>query len=326
MGAHSHDAIRLDHKHDNMALTYLYIQESEEVFTQDAQDSEDQTTQAIYANFAGILGGKLSTMYIYQADGCGGDYATLNNGACSGGANDIHTIGFRQAGQLFGLDYRGEYYYQFGDAQGWAARSTRADADNGGYANDGSDVDREAYMFGIRVGKQFKNVSMKPKLTLWYDYLSGTSDEDRGNNKMKSFQTVYDTGHKFYGLQDLFLGLGTGDCGGGTCGLGLQDVAIKAQINPVPGWTVKTAFHHFSTAEGIAGSPVSANVSAAASTTDSSVLGQELDITVVNKYNANTKIMMGYSHFTQAAGLRSLRTTYGTDDANWFYTQVHVNF
>jgi hypothetical protein len=326
MGAHSHDAIRLDHKHDNMALTYLYIQESEEVFTQDAQDSEDQTTQAIYANFAGILGGKLSTMYIYQADGCGGDYAELNNGACSGGANDTHTIGFRQAGQLFGLDYRGEYYYQFGDAQGWAARSTRANADNGGYANDGSDVDREAYMFGIRVGKQFKNVSMKPKLTLWYDYLSGTSDEDRGNNKMKSFQTVYDTGHKFYGLQDLFLGLGTGDCGGGTCGLGLQDVAIKAQINPVPGWTVKTAFHHFSTAEGIAGSPVSANVSAAASTTDSSVLGQELDITVVNKYNANTKIMMGYSHFSQAAGLRSLRTTYGTDDANWFYTQVHVNF
>ena len=330
MGAHSHDAIRLDHKHDNMALTYLYIQESEEAFTQDAQDSEDQTTQAIYANFAGILGGKLSTMYIYQADGCGADYAGTNNGACSGGANDIHTIGFRQAGQLFGLDYRGEYYYQFGDAQGWAARTTRAANSsgeaNGGFANDGSDVDREAYMFGVRVGKQFKNVSMKPKLTLWYDYLSGTSDKDGSENKMKSFQTVYDTGHKFYGLQDLFLHVGNNNCGAGTCGLGLQDAAVKLQISPVPGWTVKADLHQFSTAEGIAGNPARSNVSAADSTTDSSVLGQELDITVVNKYNANTKIMMGYSHFSQAAGLRALRTTYGSDDANWFYTQIHVGF
>ena len=270
-------------------------------------------------------------MYIFQEDGCGADFAGTNNGACSGGANDIHTIGFRQAGQLFGLDYRGEYYYQFGDAQGWASATTRAPNPdtgeaNGGFANDGSDVDRAAYMFGVRVGKQFKNVMMKPKLTLWYDYLSGTSDTDGKNNEMKSFQTVYDTGHKFYGLQDLFLGVGNNSCAKGTCGLGLQDAAVKLQISPVPGWTVKADLHQFSTAEGIAGNPARGNVTAAASTTDSSVLGQELDITVVNKYNANTKIMMGYSHFSQAAGLRSLRTTYGTDDANWFYTQVHVNF
>ena len=324
MGAHSHDAIRLDHKHDNMSLTYLFIQESEEAVSQDAQDVEDQTTQAIYANFAGILGGKLSTMYIYQSDGCGGTTGQVDT--CRGGQNDVHTIGFRQAGQLFGLDYRGEYYYQFGDAMGWAQATTRANADNGGFANDGSDVDRDAYMFGVRVGKQFKNVSMKPKLTLWYDYLSGTSDDDGRNNKMKSFQTVYDTGHKFYGLQDLFLGVGTGDCGGGTCGLGLQDAAVKVQISPVPGWTVKADFHHFSTAVGIAGSPARGNITGANSVTDDSILGQELDITVVNKYNANTKIMMGYSHFSQAAGLRSLRTAIGNDDANWFYTQIHVGF
>jgi hypothetical protein len=340
MGAHSHDAIRLNHKHDNLTFSYGFIQQTEERATASTQaddalddgvkagdpnDSEDITTQFLYANFAGILGGKLSTYYIYTADGCGGK---AGKATCNGGANDIHTIGFRQAGQLYGLDYRGEYYYQFGDAQGIASAETDgtgAHVQSRGFRNNGEDVDREAYMFGVRVGKQFKNVSMKPKLTVWYDYLSGTSDQDGKDNKWKSFNTVFDTGHKFYGLQDVFLGVGNNSCATGTCGLGLQDAAIKAQVSPVPGWTVKADYHWLHTAAGVAGSPLRAN-NAAAGGTDNNELGQELDVTVVNKYNANTKIMLGYSHFAAGEALRKLRNTYGNDDANWFYTQIHVGF
>ncbi len=343
MGAHSHDAIRLDHKHDNISLTYGFIQGTEEratgstqvddavddgVKAGDPNDSEDQTTQFLYANIAGILGGKLSTMYIYQADGCGS--TTGPGGTCTGGANDIHTIGFRQAGQLFGLDYRGEYYYQFGDGQGIASISTHGNTEDAstqnkaGFLNQGADVDRDAYMFGVRVGKQFKNVSMKPKLTLFYDFVSGTSDEDGKNNKWKSFNTIYDTGHKFYGLQDVFLGLGTNSAAGGTNGLGLQDAAIKAQLSPVPGWTVKADYHWFTTAVGTAGSSRRAGTQASGASNDSD-LGQELDVTVVNKYNANTKIMLGYSHFATGDALRTIRG-YANDDANWFYTQIHVGF
>jgi hypothetical protein len=319
MGAHSHDAIRLDHKHDNLSLTYAFIQQNEELQANDANDGEDVTTQVLYANMAGVLGGKLSTMYIYTADGCGGAQAG-KTGTCAGGANDIHTIGFRQAGQLFGLDYRGEYYYQFGEAQGIAA------ATNVVYANNtAADIDRDAYMFGVRVGKQFKSVSLKPKLTLWYDFVSGTSDEDARDGDWKSFNTVYDTGHKFYGLQDVFLGVGNNSCAKGTCGLGLQDAAIKAQISPAPGWTLKADFHWFTTAVGVAGSP-QRSLTNGGGVTESSDLGQELDLTLVNKYNANTKIMMGYSHFTQGNAMGALRTTYGNDDANWFYTQIHVGF
>ena len=343
MGAHSHDAIRLNHKRDNLTFSYGFIQGTEEgpaastatsfsdntaVRTGDPNDTEDQTIQFLYANIAGVLGGKLSTMYVYTADGCG----AITDGQCRGGANDVHTIGFRQAGQLFGLDYRGEYYYQFGDAQG-AALDGGTDGDQGanpvqsrGFDNDGADVDRSAYMFGVRVGKQFKNVSMKPKLTLWYDYLSGTTDQDGADNQWGSFETVFDTGHKFYGLQDVFLGVGTGSCATGTCGLGLQDAAIKAQISPVAGWTVKADYHWLSTAEGIAGSPRRGNTNATGGADDSE-LGQELDVTVVNKYNANTKIMLGYSHFTAGQALRDVRgATYGSDDANWFYTQIQVGF
>ena len=340
MGAHSHDAIRLNHKHDNITLSYGFIQQAENMDSDgdeataatsreagDKNDTEDSTTQFLYANIAGVLGGKLSTMYIYQADGCGGK---AGKATCAGGANDIHTIGFRQAGQLFGLDYRGEYYYQFGDAQGVVTADPAQGSDpavNGGFLNAGQDVDRDAYMFGLRVGKQFKNVSMKPKLTLWYDYLSGTSDEDGKNNEWKSFNTVYDTGHKFYGLQDVFLGLGNNSCAGGTCGLGLQDTAVKAQISPAPGWTLKADYHWLYTAEGVSGSPIRANNSAGDRMTDDSELGQELDVTLVNKYNANTKIMVGYSNFQNGAALRALRGAgYGNDTAEWFYTQIHVGF
>ena len=328
MGAHSHDAIRLDSKHDNLSLTYLYIQQREELRAVDPNDGSDISTQAIYGNMAGILGGKLSAMYIWQNDGCGG----TDDAGCEGGQNDIHTIGFRQAGQLFGLDYRGEYYYQFGDAQGIASATTDGTAtanpgQTNGFMNDGKDVDRDAYMFGLRVGKQFKNVSMKPKLTLWYDYLSGTSDEDGKNNEWKSFNTVYDTGHKFYGLQDVFLGVGNNSCAKGTCGLGLQDTAVKAQISPAPGWTLKADYHWLNTAVGVAGSPIRANNSAGDRMTDDSELGQELDVTLVNKYNANTKIMVGYSNFQNGAALRALRGAgYGNDTAEWFYTQIHVGF
>jgi hypothetical protein len=325
MGAHSHDAIRLDHKHDNMTISYAFITENEEGRAVDPNDGEDVTTQYLYANFAGVLGGKLSTMYIYRADGCGGTYSS---GSCLGGANDTHTIGFRQAGQLFGLDYRGEYYYQFGEAQGQAARTTTGNAaggTSGGFLNQGADVDRSAYMFGVRVGKQFKNVSMKPKLTVWYDFLSGTSDQDGKDNNWKSFETVYDTGHKFYGLLDNFLGVGTGACNTGTCGLGLQDAAVKAQINPVAGWTLQADYHWFSTAVGVAGSP-QRSLTSGGGVTESSDLGRELDVTLINKYNANTKIMIGYGNYNQGPLLKALRPAYGNDDANWFYTQVHVKF
>ena len=332
MGAHSHDAIRLDHKHNNVSLSYAFITEAEELAATDPQDSDDRTTQVLYANIAGVLGGKLSTMYVFNADGCGARGAGTGDGSCQGGANDTHTIGFRQAGQLFGLDYRGEYYYQFGDAMGVAhsAANNNVMYTTGTSAlGIGKEVDRQAYMFGVRVGKQFKNVSMKPKLTLWYDYLSGTSDQDARDGDYKSFNTVYDTGHKFYGLQDNFLGIGNNSCGKGTCGLGLTDAAIKAQVSPAPGWTLKTDFHWFYTAEGVGASPQRSLRTAATvtqTTTDSSDLGQELDVTLVNKYNANTKIMFGYSHYTQGPALSMIRSGNGNDDANWFYTQIHVGF
>ncbi len=313
IGAQTHDAVRLTHKHDNMTLIYAYIRGQEQNRTADPSDLSDVDAHLAYLNYQGVLGGTFSATYAYLNDGCG----NANNAgtACTNLANDIHSIGFRQAGQLYGIDYRGEFNYQAGDARGTAA------AINTGTGNTtftaGNDIDREAYMFGVRIGKSFENVMLKPKLTLWYDYLSGTSEEDARNNEVGSFNTLFDTGHKFYGLMDNYLGIGAGG-NSGTDGLGLQDVAIKTQISPMPGWTLEANYHFFYTAEGYA-------ATANGIGDNDNDLGTELDVTLVNKYNANTKIVVGYSNYSTSTTFRQIKNT-GGDSADWAYLMFDVNF
>jgi len=324
VGQQTHDAVRLDHKHDNMSFSYAWIVNSEGGTPGNnaaiSTNNEIETHMA-YFKYAGILGGNLSITYAGIIDPCGNNSNCTN--APSDTRNNMHTIGARQAGQLFGIDYRGEYYYQFGDA------NQDADALVGGTAT-GVEVDREAYMFGVRIGKTFKNVTMKPSLTIWYDYLSGTEDSDLVDGdttrnsavdaKWKSFNPVFDTGHKFYGLQDLFLGIGTGSATSGTQGLGLQDLALKTKLSPAPGWTFKADYHWFSTAES-----VSANSVRAVSLGGSNEMGNEIDLTLVNKYNANTTITAGFSNYTTTVAFRDLRNVLG-DGANWAYLMFDVKF
>jgi hypothetical protein len=65
-------------------------------------------------------------------------------------------------------------------------------------------------------------------------------------------------------------------------------------------------------------------------------LGNELDITAVTKMNANTKVMIGYSHYDATNSFLALKngalvrtgtsTFVGSDDADWAYVQFDVKF
>ena len=326
-GMQTHDAISFSHKHDNMSLFLAYISAVENDRTDDPNDSTDRESYLAHLNVKGVLGGQFSGYLNWDS----------NSGAAGGVTtdNDIFTVGARQAGKMFGLDYRGEYYHQWGEAN--------ADADQGlsvGFTDREADVDRSAYMLGLRVGKAFNNTRFKPSFTVWYDYLSGTDDEDQREGEWSSFNTLWDTGHKFYGLQDLFLGIGGGGAGG-TQGLGLQDLAVKTKINPMPGWVLKLDYHWFWTAESVQANTATrsfANTAAtdAGSGNLSNDLGTELDITAVTKMNANTKVMLGYSHYDATSAFFALKngaltpaaaSVFGnTDDADWAYVQFDVKF
>ena len=56
---------------------------------------------------------------------------------------------------------------------------------------------------------------------------SGNDDDDVNGNEYGAYNTVQDTGHKFYGLLDNYLS----DIGDDTQRYGLQDIAIKAKFN-----------------------------------------------------------------------------------------------
>jgi len=320
-GEQSHDAIRLTHSEGNHTLTYAY---SRAVNT-DASEGSNNTTDhdsnlnvhVAHAQFKGVMGGNLSVQFSAILD-------DRNDTSASSQDNDIYTLGFRQAGKMGGIKYRGEFYYQWGDSE-----------------SHGSGFDHEAYMYGVRVGKGFGG-SMKPSLTLWFDYLSGTSQSDLSSSQVSTFDTVFDTGHKFYGFADYWLNIGAAGRNGSVLndqlsGLGMMDIAIKGALSPAPNWKLGAHLHFFYTAEDAYNN--TSSITQASTFSSKNVgenhLGEELDITLTHNYNPSTNIVFGYSHFFVDDLMEDVNHRFrgnaadGVDDggdADWAYIMLDMQF
>lgn len=317
-GMQSHDAIRLTHSHDNMTLLYAFSKGAERAAQGDAggifanggstDDNDDLDVHIGWANFKGLLGKNSNTSaYLVLVDQ---DCATA--AVCGGqqlGSADFWTIGARQAGGFGNISYRGEFYYQTGKSN--LATPT------------GGNGDYDAFMIGLRAGYKANNVAMKPSITLWYDYLSGSDRADLAAGDQSDFRTLFDTGHKYYGLMDFFLGGPTGNGPSHPVG-GLVDYAVKLSVQPMAKTTLKVDLHHFEVAED--------DVNVATGSGPSS-LGQEIDVTLVHKYSPSTKISIGYSHMFANDLLSFYRTGSTTrtrvndyEDADWLYVMFDVIF
>jgi len=278
MGAQSHDAIRLTHSHDNMTISYIFSKVEENTSKgiagqdfggSDIDENSDEDVHILWANMKGLVGANSSTSGILVLND--DDSLTRNE--------DFYTLGVRHAGGMGQIDYRGEFYYQIGNS------------------NAGTTGDKNAFMFGARVGYKMPNVNMKPKLTLWLDYLSGTSQTATDDER---FDTLFDTGHKFYGLMDKW----AGQLGGNPIE-GLIDLALKVSLKPTAKTVFKVDIHAFQYAEDTAGGDDS--------------IGQEVDLTLKYKYSASTGLSVGYSHFFADSNFEP-------DDSDWFYVMADVKF
>jgi len=324
-GAQASDAIRLTHAGGNHTLNYTYIAglENDMLTTIDRNDSN---VHFVHAATQGIMGGALSGIFTITDD----------DGAGNSDAWDDHevwfTVGARQKGKAGGLDYRVEYYHQFGDA-GSIANTCACGIT--GASRTGESVDRDAHMLGLRVGKTFKNAKWSPTVTLWFDSLSGVDDDDAAGGEFGAFDTMFDTGHKFYGLMDFFLNR----AGSMTGYYGLEDYAIKFKGTPKAGWTVKADLHHFRTQTALSGSDANTVLASDATIGSASMdedLGTELDLTLVHKYDSNTNIALGYSHYWTTstfgmmnggvAGTGGVAGSGSNDDASWMYVQMDTKF
>ena len=323
-GAETKDAIRLNHAGGNHSLNYTYIMGNEADGNANT-NSQDYSVHVLHAQTQGVLGGTLSGIFTLTNDN--------DNSADMADNEQWYTIGARQKGKLGGLDYRVEFYHQFGDA-GTSAATDMAIVGLSASGNSAGAVDRDAQMFGIRLGKTFKNSPWKPTVTLWYDTLTGQDDDDSAGGDWGQFDTMYDTGHKFYGFQDFYLAR----TGAGTGFYGLQDYALKLKMSPRAGWTLKADYHHFRTQTEIDGADADTITALDATLGGAGTvkpmdpdLGSEIDLTLVHKYDANTKIVAGYSHYMTSTTFATLNGT-GTagsasnDDSDWSYVQIHTKF
>jgi len=195
-------------------------------------------------------------------------------------------------------------------------------------------------MFGIRIGKTFKNAKFSPTITLWFDSLSGQDDDDVGGNEYGAFDTIQDTGHKFYGLMDQYLDR----LGDGSQRLGLQDLAIKTKWKLSDKNLFKMDWHHFQTQSDLGGGDTDAirtngggAFASGAQTHGTGVLsndlGQEIDVIFVHKYDSNTKLVAGYGHYFTTLTHSLLNGSGGGDNTfaqdegqDWMYVMMDTKF
>jgi len=193
------------------------------------------------------------------------------------------TIGFRATGDTGGWKHDVEAAYQTGDLAG---------------------LDVQAWMAAANVSRIWSTVSAKPEVSAGVDYLSG--DDQPASGKLKVFDTLYATNHKFYGFMDYFVNIPAD-----TWGAGLMDAhgAVSVQASPRVGLSL--AYHLFRAAEEIDLGPPG----------PSRDFGQELDFTARHKYNDALSVTAGASTFMPGTVFETIR---GDDTTTWFYLMTTV--
>ena len=234
----------------------------------------DATASGINSN--AYLGGAYAT--VKASPNVSADIYTLYNRVSNGVDTRQWTLGTRFFGKSAGVTYRFEGSYQAGDRSGMAV---------------------SAFMLGARLGKAIG----KGSVVLWYDYLSG--DDDGTDNKVKVFDTMFATNHKYYGFADLFLNIPVH-----TGGLGLQDFAIKASLPLAKNMTASVHGHVFFAAK--------------KGVLSSGHLADELDVTLSYRYSPNVSFVGGYSYVLAQDGIKDLGRL--AKNMQFAYLMTNVSF
>jgi len=183
----------------------------------------------------------------------------------------------------------------------------------GGTVNSGSgDKDIEAFLVTAELGMTIPGRA-KARLALGIDHASG--DDGKDTTKVKEFNNLYYTGHKFRGFMDNFISPATSPGGSisATAGPGLTDLYGRAAFNIGRNWRVGLDLHLFRTAQEYASFKDSSNTRA---------IGTELDTWVKLTEYKGIAWEYGASLFWGAEDY--LGTTRETTQF-WGYSQLLVN-
>lgn len=171
-----------------------------------------------------------------------------------------------------------------------------------------AEKDLQAWMAGLRLGYD------DPKLfgvLAGIDMLSG--DNAVGDKKVRSFDTLYATGHKWYGTMDYFTVFVPDATKNHTAGLGLNDAVVTLKYAGVNKLKLQVDQHFFGTNQ--------------ETPSKTSHLGAETDLTVDYGINQYVKISGGYSLFSFGDAMSVIKPVIKSGDLghwSWLMTSFQL--
>ncbi len=217
-------------------------------------------------------------------------FLLLNNGVqlADSSVNFTQTMGLTGKSKLSdNLKLLYTFYYQTGKDKG--------------------NLDVSAYMASVAL-------NINKKFTVGGDFMSGTERDSDSNG---SFDPLYGTHHKFYGLMDYFyVGNGHGQSTGtNNNNVGLTDVYLKFATPFSEKTKFNIALHQFL-------SPVQLYDRNNTTETVGSNLGTEIDLVMNHSITKDVKLSAGYSQLFATKGMESIKTGNSDKFTNWAWIMI----
>ncbi len=267
----SFNGITLNYNSENFNADVLVMKEAEKLA---AGDTLDQTLYGVFAEIKPFNKHSFNPFFLLQR---GVPSTNLNR----------YSLGFYSKGEIEGFTHEAEYIYQSGD-----------------YTQALKKYEVSSYLISLNAGYTFNHYT-KPMIGAGIDYYSG--DDNLLDNKTKTFNTVYGTGHKFLGFMDYFT-----DIPAHTYNVGIMDIIAKAGINATERLRLNLIFHIFNSTQDY-------TLKNGSKTNE---FGNEINLVANYKYSDNVGFETGFGYFSPGEIFNEKR---GKDSSAWFYLMTIVN-
>lgn len=287
------------------------------------QGNEYEMFSGLYASSSTLIPRQQSQIYFLARNAqAESPWAHEKDSPQSGGASErnVYTMGIRfksLPGQFNGWDYGAEIMGQLGTFTELAP--------NEAVAKTAEPLRQEAYAAFVGAGYTWTNVLFKPRLG--FDFSYGSGDRDPNDDTHGTFDNLFPTNHKFYGMMDFF---------------SLQNVInpmLIATIAPCKGLTLSLSGNMFWLATtsdsfyNVAGArrgprAPTAGTGYGINPNYGSYVGSEIDFYGTYQFNGWAVVQAGYGHFFNGTYVeQSLSNeSFGATAANYGYVQMTFNF
>ena len=202
------------------------------------------------------------------------------------------------------------------DSYYWGFRTCRKDIKGFDYdltfisqRGDFSHDDIKAYGYHLLLAYNFKNINIKPRISIEYSFGSGDSNPNDGDHE--TFDGAFGARDKMYGRMNLFHWKN------------IEDVQINLEIKPKKWLYLKAEFHKFWLAEKEDAWYLNAKEYRDKTGSSGDEVGRELDILAMFNLSKKNQIQLGFGHFwpDEFANKQASHK-----EANWVFFQWMYKF